>query len=245
MALKHARYLFDPIIAHTKQWRYLLTRPVVLACVLSLFSFSLAIAQINVDFSRFHQLIESTFGAERVAVSKDWESLLRTLKDEDELEKLMQINRFFHINLNYRLDNELWNQEDYWATPLETLGKGLGDCEDYAIAKYVSLRQSGISDQKLRLIYVRARIGGSRSSLTEAHMVLGYYATPTAEPLILDSLMPDVMPASERTDLSPVFSFNSQGLWAGNTKAAQSPTARLSRWRSVLERIEQQGINLQ
>ena len=74
-------------------------------------------------------------------------------------------------------------------------------------------------------------------------MVLGYFATPNAQPLILDSLITKVLPAAKRVDLSPVFSFNSQGLWANNsTKSVASPTARLSRWRKILEQTSQEGV---
>ena len=78
-------------------------------------------------------------------------------------------------------------------------------------------------------------------------MVLGYYPSPQSEPVILDSLISTVLPASERTDLAPVFSFNSRGLWVGQGTAAASgsPTARLSLWREVLVRMQEEGIKLQ
>ncbi len=135
----------------------------------------------------------------------------------------------------------MWGQEDYWATPLEALGKGEGDCEDYAIAKYVTLKQLGVPGEQLRMIYVRARIG--RSSITQAHMVLGWYETPSAQPLVLDNLVPSITPAEYRTDLDPLFSFNSQGLWAGGSSQSRAdPLARLSRWRRVIDRMRDQGF---
>src|SRR5690606_26911116 len=98
----------------------------------------------------------------------------------------------------------IWRQADYWATPLETLAKRAGDCEDFVIAKYFSLINIGVAPEKLRLIYVRARVGGMGSSQSIAHMVLGYYATPHADPLVLDNLVGTIAPASQRRDLSPV-----------------------------------------
>ncbi len=198
----------------------------------------------------FHQLSEQMrrqFSEDRVAVVERWQDLLQEISAESEREQLLQVNEFFHRNVRYEIDERLYGVEDYWATPLETLGHGLGDCEDWAIAKYVSLRHLGIPDSKLRLIYVRAQIGGPRSPISQAHMVLGYYATPDAEPIILDSLINTVLPASERTDLSPVFSFNADGLWMGqsSTPAPGSPTARLSLWREVLERMQREGIQIQ
>ncbi|TVQ68519.1 MAG: transglutaminase [Oceanospirillales bacterium] len=201
----------------------------------------------SIQFDHFHRQIESRFGASRGQVSRNWESMIRQASQAStERQKLDIVNQFVHQHVRYRTDQRLYGVEDYWASPLETLGHGLGDCEDYAILQYVSLRLAGVSDDRLRLIYVNARMGGPRSTITQAHMVLGYYATPTSEPLILDSLVSTISPASQRPDLSPVFSFNSEGLWAGGaTSPAASSTARLSRWRNVLDRIQQEGVTFQ
>ncbi|WP_409525863.1 transglutaminase-like cysteine peptidase [Nitrincola sp. MINF-07-Sa-05] len=209
----------------------------------ALMSVRTASGRLTADFERFHRMMDSQFGAQRVVVSRAWEQMLRAAVERSELEQVQMVSQFFHQYVRYRLDINLYGMEDYWASPLETLGHGLGDCEDYAIAKYVSLRMLGISDANLRMIYVQARIGGSRSTITQAHMVLGYYPQPNAEPLILDSLVRDIQPARDRPDLQPVFSFNAAGLWTpGGTTSVASPTARLSRWRSVLDRIENEGL---
>lgn len=82
------------------------------------------------------------------------------------------------------------------------------------------------------------------SQVTQAHMVLSYYPTATSEPLILDNLVTDIRPASQRTDLSPVFSFSSENLWVGGSTApAADATARLSRWRDVLNRMRAEGLS--
>ncbi|MDO6441349.1 MULTISPECIES: transglutaminase-like cysteine peptidase [unclassified Marinobacter] len=179
-----------------------------------------------------------------VSTLDDWQALLQRIKPLDSKEKLRQVNEFVHKTLNYQLDSTLWKRDDYWATPLETLSRGMGDCEDFVIIQYISLLSAGITDDQLRLIYVRARIGGPASPITQAHMVLGYYPEPGAEPLLLDSLIEDILPANERTDLTPVFSFNSSELWAGGAGAsAGSSTARLSPWRNVLNRIKSEGVS--
>lgn len=204
-------------------------------------------AQIDIDFQQLREHMRDRYSQERVEVLRQWQIMLSESVDRPAEEKLAIVNDFFHRNVRYKLDSELYGEEDYWATPLETLGQGLGDCEDWAIAKYASLRQLGISDEQLRLIYVRARIGGSRSTISRAHMVLGYYPTPDSEPIILDSLVSSVLPASQRTDLSPTFSFNAEGLWIGHgpDRASGTPTARMSRWRDVLDRMHEEGIPLQ
>ena len=110
------------------------------------------------------------------------------------------------------------------------------------MAKYFSLLSLGVAPERLRLVYVRAAIGGAGGT-SVAHMVLAYYATPQAEPLILDNLIGDIRPASRRPDLTPVFSFNAQGLWQGvGAMSAGDPLARLSRWREVLAKAREEGF---
>jgi len=78
------------------------------------------------------------------------------------------------------------------------------DCEDFSIAKYFALKELGVPIERLRITYVKA------VQLNQAHMVLAYYPAPKDEPLILDNLENGVRPASERTDLVPVYSFNDE-----------------------------------
>ncbi|MES2635750.1 MAG: transglutaminase, partial [Pseudomonadota bacterium] len=77
----------------------------------------------------------------------------------------------------------------------------------------------------------------------QAHMVLSYYQTPQSEPLILDNLISEILPASSRKDLSPIFSFNDKGLWVGSSSKPKAESqSNLSRWRDVLSRIRADGI---
>ena len=95
---------------------------------------------------------------------------------------------------------------------------------------------------KMRLVYVRASIGGADGEQV-AHMVLAYYRAPGDEPLILDNLLGEIRVASRRPDLTPVFSFNGEGLWRGvGAQAAGDPVARLSRWREVLAKAHAEGF---
>ena len=93
------------------------------------------------------------------------------------------------------------------------------------------------------MVYVRANIAGAPNGATP-HMVLAYYARPDAEPLVLDNLDPAIRAAGERTDLTPVFSFNAEGLWQGigSIRAQGDPLVRLTRWREVLERAREDGF---
>ena len=157
----------------------------------------------------------------------------------EELQRLKEINDFFNRRLAFRDDAVTWGVADYWASPLESLEKRAGDCEDYAIAKYFSLAAAGVPSLKLRMVYVRARLQGQ----SLAHMVLAYYPQPGAEPLILDNLRPEVLPASQRTDLTPVFSFNTDGLWQGVGQVTSGdPMARLSAWRELVAKVKAEGF---
>lgn len=200
------------------------------------------IACANVDSHKMQQVMQDRYGSDGVALLAAWNRMLDTANTMDTDEKLLQVNRFFNQNIRYSTDTLIWKKSDYWATPLETLGVRAGDCEDYTIAKYLSLLQLGFSNEQLRLIYVKAQIGGPQSKIFQAHMVLGYYAEPNAIPLILDSLVNTIEPASMRPDLRPIFSFNSEGLWVGNQATPADPTARLSRWRDLLARAKEEGF---
>ena len=158
---------------------------------------------------------------------------------QEEEQRLQALNRFFNQRVLFRDDIEVWGREDYWASPLELLDKGQGDCEDYSIAKYFSLLAAGVPQAKLRMVYVRAQFQGR----SQPHMVLAYYAQPQAEPLILDNLVPEIRPASQRGDLQPVFSFNGEGLWSGvGSTSAGNPLLRLSQWRDLLAKVREEGF---
>ncbi|MDZ7852689.1 MAG: transglutaminase-like cysteine peptidase [Halomonas sp.] len=198
-------------------------------------------ASVGANLSRLRQSMQAQYGQRGLVSLEAWFTLLERLRAADLETRLREVNDFFNRRIRWLDDIDIWGQEDYWATPLETLGRGQGDCEDYSIAKYITLKELGVPGDKLRMIYVKARIG--RSGITQAHMVLGYYETPAAEPLVLDNLVPSITPAAQRTDLDPVFSFNSSGLWAGgSTQSRADPLARLSRWRNAINRMQQQGF---
>ncbi len=168
-------------------------------------------------------------------------TLSEQLRNAPEQNKLLQINAFVNEHVQFVDDADLWNTQDYWASPLETLGRGAGDCEDFSITKYMLLKKLGITQEKLRMTYVKATLP---SGNVRAHMVLAYYATGTSEPLILDNLSSEVLPASRRGDLAPVFSFNEKGLFLANmpTVRAGSPT-NISKWRDVLQRMHYDGLD--
>jgi predicted transglutaminase-like cysteine proteinase len=154
--------------------------------------------------------------------------------------QLQVVNQFLNSQIEFATDPQVWGQVDYWASPLETLNKGAGDCEDYAIAKYFALLAIGMPAARLRLVYVRAQLDDGPA---QPHMVLAYYPSDAGEVLILDNLVDAIRTAGQRDDLVPVFSFNSQGLWQGvGLVGAGDPAARLSRWRDVMVKARAEGF---
>jgi predicted transglutaminase-like cysteine proteinase len=200
----------------------------------------------TLDPNTLQQQLVARFGPARVPLLKDWQQIVATAKPLADEAKLKRINDFFNQNVAFDDDINIWQQSDYWATPLETIGKGRGDCEDFAIAKYYTLRLAGMPVSKMRLIYVKAKLKTPTGMIQQAHMVLAYYATPNAEPQVLDNLDTTIRAASQRSDLQPVFSFNSEGIFAGvsgKEKASAGGTSRLSRWEDLMQRARADGFD--
>jgi predicted transglutaminase-like cysteine proteinase len=127
--------------------------------------------------------------------------LLTKLKNKSVAKKLTFVNSWFN-NIKYKSDKKVYGVSDYWATLYEFTGKGKGDCEDYTIAKYYTLKELGIDPKRMKFTYV---IYKSRSGKKISHMVLSYLtvAKPKSmkQILILDNNNKKVLPASKRKDL--------------------------------------------
>jgi predicted transglutaminase-like cysteine proteinase len=164
-----------------------------------------------------------------------WDNMLQASKNEKILNKLKNVNDFFN-KIQYKTDSRHWKKKDYWATPYEFMGTAAGDCEDYAIAKYFSLRKIGVPDSKLRITYVKYI--KTRSKFEQAHMVLTYYHKPGATPIVLDNINKKLKLATKRKDLKPVYSFNAGGLWqAKNKGSVRVGTNNLRSWKDLMSRI--------
>lgn len=196
----------------------------------------LAIA-LELNEQRIKQTAQQKYGSRGVQNVDKWLTRMASLQSVPEEQQLKEINNFWNQIAVGGEDINIWGVEDYWATPLETLGKAAADCEDYVIGKYFSLIRLGVPADKLRFIYVRAQMGGK----SIAHMVLGYYSTPSAEPLILDNLTGLIRPASQRRDLTPVFSFNSKGVYVSGK--SPSSVEGISRWRNLLDKMRNEGFS--
>ena len=223
---------YRPFVGKLSTWR---------AVILLILATGLAGAGVDID--RVLLLASQRYGNSGATSVLAWRDLLTGSAGQTESAKLRRVNEFFNRKIRFGDDTKIWGVLDYWATPLEVLGRGEGDCEDFAIAKYITLKLVGVPSEKMRLTYVKARIGGPQSTMVQAHMVLSYYQAPEDEPLILDNLISDIRPASRRPDLTTVFGFNAEGLWVGGTlPRTTNPSQRLSRWQSVLVRMREEGI---
>lgn len=138
--------------------------------------------------------------------------MMNGVRDADEMEKLTQVNDYFN-QTPYASDKETWGVSDYWATRYEFIGKDKGDCEDYVIAKYFTLKELGVPTSKLFMTYAKSL------KYKTSHMVLTYYATPRSIPLVMDNYNYKILPASQRDDLIPIYSFSGDELF--NAKQAQ------------------------
>lgn len=204
----------------------------------SLLLIGLASALANWDFAVILQNAETRYGSLGAAKERiqAWDALISASGGLPEKDQLTEVNRFFNRQVRFADDSRNWRQNDYWATPIESLVKGAGDCEDYSIAKYFTLRRLGIPSEKLRITYVKAL------RQNQAHMVLTYYASPAAEPLVLDNLINEIRPASQRKDLLPVYAFNAEGLYLPGSSSKKSDTKKLSRWQDLLKKMRAEGF---
>lgn len=170
-----------------------------------------------------------------------WKDILENPKYKKlpEKEKLELVNNFMN-KTPFISDLEHWGKEDYWATPIEFLSTNGGDCEDYSIAKYFTLRELGVPDDKMRITYVKELV-----QYNQPHMVLAYFPTPDAEPLVLDNINPRIQPASTRTDLLPVYSFNGSGLWLAKEQTGRAQQVggsdRIGHWKDLQSRMRAAG----
>jgi len=168
-----------------------------------------------------------------------WETLIEKGRKSSDINKLNSVNEFVN-EVAFVDDIDHWKKEDYWATPLQTIVTKAGDCEDLSIAKYFTLTAMGLDKNKLRLTYVKAL------KINKAHMVVSYFAEPNSEPLVLDNLNINILPASQRQDLLPVYSFNVEGMWTAKRESAgqyAGTSSRMGLWQGLLRSMDVEASN--
>lgn len=184
---------------------------------------------------RLIQVYGERFGAGAAERLQAWKRYARARGASPaaaERDLLVEVNRLLN-RIAFVDDAVHWNSEDYWATPAESVASHGADCEDYTIAKYFLLKELGVPIARLRMTYVKS------VKLNQAHMVLAYYPRPDADPLVLDNLEDQVRPASQRTDLIPVYSFNDEEVWVEMRGRSGSPQ-QIRNWAALIARLERE-----
>ncbi|NQV84686.1 MAG: transglutaminase-like cysteine peptidase [Rhodospirillales bacterium] len=139
----------------------------------------------------------------------EWEKFLKSLQGKDKLTQVRAVN--FRMNkAKYITDKNNWGRKDYWATPAEFMAN-FGDCEDYAIIKFLSLKLLGFKDEELRVVAVKDL------NLKVGHAVLVVsWKNPKSgkmHNLLLDNQIKKVVDARKVRHYQPVFSINSKNWW--------------------------------
>lgn len=204
-----------------------------LLTTLVLLSYSfIGLSKGELDLNKLIAFTRETYDEDAVKRMVAWRKIIAEKQGLPEKEKLKVVNRFFNY-FEFVDDIKLWGKENYWATPIEFIGLRGGDCEDFSVAKYFTLLELGVPIDKLRLIYVKS------ITLNQFHMVLAYYPTKTAVPLILDNIDGEIKPAFKRKDLVPIISFNGKQLWVNKQKGkgkTSSSGKRLKDWDNLSNR---------
>lgn len=143
---------------------------------------------------------------------ESWEKLVAEAQQRSPMEKLKAVNDYMN-RTPYIIDPENWGVPDYWATPREFFLKD-GDCEDYAISKYVTLKRLGIDPASMRLVIVQDE------NLRIAHAVLA--VTLGSDVFILDNQVDAVLPQQKILHYRPVYSINETGWWLHQRRRARS-----------------------
>ena len=149
-------------------------------------------------------------------------------------EKIVLVHQFFDSHIEWKTDCEVYDSTEYWATPTEVMERKAGDCEDIAIAKYFVLRDAGMSDDHLKLVYGRINIG-----VWLPHMLLMCHSWDGL--ILLDNADNRIRTLEQRRDFAPILGFNLSGLWTfknGAFKLITTNCKRLKKWKELIERYE-------
>ncbi len=145
----------------------------------------------------------TSVGFNRCIGGKDWKPFLASLEGKDKRVQIEEVSRYVN-QASYRSDRSNYGRRDYWATPVELFARG-GDCEDYAIAKFVALRALGFSNSDMRLVVVQDLNRGL------PHAVVVVQVDDQA--LVLDNQLSRVVPAQRLRHYRPLYSVNEEHWW--------------------------------
>ena len=118
--------------------------------------------------------------------------------------RLDEANRAVNAAVRYVSDYAQHGEADRWSAPLATFATAKGDCEDYAIAKYVALREAGFPQEDLRVVLVRDRAVRQDHAVLAAHL--------DGRWLILDNRRSELVADSDASSFTPLFAINHRGV---------------------------------
>jgi len=162
-------------------------------------------------FDRFSREVNSGSANE---VVQDWKDDLTALKGKPLYEMANDVNNLMN-KIRYIGDKKNWGRSDYWETPIEFLSYG-GDCEDFAIAKYVSLRALGVPDKAMRIAVVKDLEKGI------PHAILIVYTEQG--PMVLDNQIKQMTSANRINHYKPIFTINRSAWWLHTDDKNSNPT---------------------
>ena len=135
---------------------------------------------------------------------RDWRNKLKLWRALSQNAQLLQVNHFGNAAIAYTDDSKVFHAPDYWATPSESL-KGRGDCEDYVLLKYASLRSLGFAEDQLRVVVVNDLKSGLGHAILSVRI--------NSENYILDNQDNRVLRHDSIARYAPVYSVNAKGRW--------------------------------
>lgn len=195
-----------------------------------------------------NQAIKNTarkFGQDAANRVIAWNDLIRKNKDKPIAEKLELANRFIN-SIPFKAEEELWGHS-HWSTPYEMITRNAGSHADHAIAKYVTLEALGIETGTVYLVHAH-----SAATPSNSYIVLAYYASPDDKiPLVLDSVIGEIKPASERKDLVTEHSLNNDGAWLARVQADGAKDADLEAfvhtelWDEMKNRMDKEMLSVE
>lgn len=159
--------------------------------------------------TRFEQQMTTAAETPRIQA---WKAKLQSLKSASAKDQVSAVNEYIN-NVAYVEDSRNYGISDKWATPVEFFTRG-GDCEDFAIAKYASLRALGFSTDQLRIAIVQDKIKNI------AHAILIVYTEDGT--FVLDNQDKRTRQVQDVTRYQPVFSINATNWWLHRMPAGKT-----------------------
>jgi predicted transglutaminase-like cysteine proteinase len=146
--------------------------------------------------------------------AKRFLAVLDKARTQEGWARIAEINRAINLNIRPVDDLTQYGVVDLWATPLMAFKSNAGDCEDYAIAKYVALHEIGFADDDLRLLIVHLRATNEDHAVTAVRY--------EGEWLILDNRTLAIRQDANATEFDPLFVVDGEGV-KRITKLASKP----------------------